>query len=80
MLAISSSKKSARQARTNYSKIILNTPFLYLGIWAVVANAGILGPTGPDDWLNVDDYQKVSDVMVFLGQYDSMTAFVVCRR
>ncbi|PAV84404.1 hypothetical protein WR25_19993 [Diploscapter pachys] len=35
------------------------------GIWAAVANAGILGATGPDDWLNADDYINTMQVNTF---------------
>lgn len=29
------------------------------GLWGVVANAGILGNSGPDDWLSAQDYINV---------------------
>ncbi|CAI5456040.1 unnamed protein product [Caenorhabditis angaria] len=35
------------------------------GVWGVVANAGILGNTGPDDWLNVNDYINTMQVNTF---------------
>ncbi|CAJ0566951.1 unnamed protein product, partial [Mesorhabditis spiculigera] len=28
------------------------------GLWGIVCNAGILGNSGPDDWLNAEDYMK----------------------
>jgi len=31
----------------------------------LVCNAGILGNTGPDDWLNISDYLKVMEVNTF---------------
>ncbi|CAB3399448.1 unnamed protein product [Caenorhabditis bovis] len=35
------------------------------GLWGIVANAGILGNTGPDDWLNVNDYINTMQVNTF---------------
>uniref|UniRef100_A0A914UMU7 Uncharacterized protein n=1 Tax=Plectus sambesii TaxID=2011161 RepID=A0A914UMU7_9BILA len=54
------SDQSVRDARDQIKEKVGSN-----GIWAVVANAGILGPTGPDDWLNVDDYQKTMNVNAF---------------
>ena len=28
------------------------------GLWALVNNAGILGPNAPDDWLPMSPYEK----------------------
>ncbi|XP_044044206.1 retinol dehydrogenase 7-like isoform X2 [Siniperca chuatsi] len=33
-----------------------------LGLWAVVNNAGVAVPSGPCDWLTVDDYKLMLDV------------------
>ncbi len=33
-----------------------------VGLWGVVNNAGIVGHFGPDDFLSVEDYQRVLDV------------------
>ncbi|EGT34440.1 hypothetical protein CAEBREN_08407 [Caenorhabditis brenneri] len=35
------------------------------GLWGVVANAGILGNSGPDDWLNAQDYINTMQVNTF---------------
>ncbi|KAF1748860.1 hypothetical protein GCK72_025327 [Caenorhabditis remanei] len=35
------------------------------GLWGVVANAGILGNSGPDDWLNTQDYINTMQVNTF---------------
>ncbi len=32
------------------------------GLWALVNNAGVPGAAGLDDWLRVEDYQKVMSV------------------
>ena len=29
------------------------------GIWAIMNNAGLVGNTGPAEWLTLDDYKKV---------------------
>ncbi|CCD70892.1 dietary restriction down regulated [Caenorhabditis elegans] len=35
------------------------------GLWGVVANAGILGNSGPDDWLSAQDYINTMQVNTF---------------
>uniref|UniRef100_A0A8R1I4P7 Uncharacterized protein n=1 Tax=Caenorhabditis japonica TaxID=281687 RepID=A0A8R1I4P7_CAEJA len=35
------------------------------GLWGVVANAGILGNSGPDDWLNAQDYINTMQINTF---------------
>ncbi|CAJ0572904.1 unnamed protein product, partial [Mesorhabditis spiculigera] len=35
------------------------------GLWGIVCNAGILGNSGPDDWLNAEDYMKTMSVNTF---------------
>ncbi|CAO4386668.1 unnamed protein product [Caenorhabditis nigoni] len=35
------------------------------GLWGVVANAGILGNSGPDDWLTAQDYINTMQVNTF---------------
>ncbi|CAD6190511.1 unnamed protein product [Caenorhabditis auriculariae] len=35
------------------------------GLWGVVANAGVLGNSGPDDWLNANDYIQTMQVNTF---------------
>ncbi|TNN61523.1 Retinol dehydrogenase 3 [Liparis tanakae] len=35
------------------------------GLWAVVNNAGVSVPTGPCDWLNIDDYKSMLEVNLF---------------
>lgn len=37
-------------------------PKIRLGLWALVNNAGILGASGPLDWMSLDMYQKALDV------------------
>lgn len=32
------------------------------GLWAVVNNAGVSVPSGPCDWMTVDDYKSMLDV------------------
>lgn len=36
------------------------------GLWGIVANAGILGNSGPDDWLNAQDYINVSQRKLYV--------------
>jgi len=45
------------------------------GLWAVMNNAGILGPIGPPDWLTVDDYKSVSEVNLY-GLIDVTLTFL----
>lgn len=37
------------------SVLVLSSP----GLWAVVNNAGVATPTGPTDWLNIEDYKSM---------------------
>lgn len=32
------------------------------GLWAVVNNAGVSMPSGPTDWLTIDDYKSMLNV------------------
>lgn len=43
--------------------IIYNTfIFPVSGLWGLVNNAGISVPTGPTEWMQVEDFKKVLDV------------------
>ena len=35
---------------------------LYPGLWGLVNNAGISIPSGPNEWLNKEDFAKILDV------------------
>jgi NAD(P)-dependent dehydrogenase (short-subunit alcohol dehydrogenase family) len=51
-------------------------PALYfVGVWALVNNAGALGQSGVDDWLEVDDFRFTLEVNV-LGVIRCTHAFL----
>lgn len=35
---------------------------MFVGLWAVVNNAGISFPTAPNDWLEIEDFKQMIDV------------------
>lgn len=35
---------------------------MFLGLWAVVNNAGVGVPTAPTDWLTIEDFKSMLDV------------------
>jgi NAD(P)-dependent dehydrogenase (short-subunit alcohol dehydrogenase family) len=45
------------------------------GLWAIMNNAGISGPLGPTEWMNIDDYKKVLAVNT-LGLIDVTMTFL----
>jgi len=45
------------------------------GLWGVMNNAGILGPTGPPDWQTVEDYKNIAAVNVY-GLVDVTLTFL----
>ncbi|CAI4233087.1 unnamed protein product [Auanema sp. JU1783] len=55
-----SNDESTKIFAENVGKIVGNK-----GLWGVVCNAGILGNSGPDDWLNVNDYIQAMSVNTF---------------
>lgn len=36
-----------------------------VGLWAVVNNAGVSTPSGPTDWLTVEDFKQMLSVNLF---------------
>jgi NAD(P)-dependent dehydrogenase (short-subunit alcohol dehydrogenase family) len=45
------------------------------GLWAIMNNAGILGPTGPPDWQTIEDYKAIAAVNVY-GLVDVTLTFL----
>lgn len=35
---------------------------IFTGLWGVVNNAGVSVPSGPCDWLSIEDYKSMLDV------------------
>lgn len=42
--------------------VVLSLPVLPLGLWALVNNAGVGLPSGPNEWLTKEDFVKVINV------------------
>jgi len=45
------------------------------GVWGIMNNAGILGPTGPPDWQTIEDYKAIAAVNVY-GLVDVTLTFL----
>lgn len=48
---------------------------VYPGLWAVVNNAGVALPSGPTDWLTIEDYKSM--LAVNLGGVIDVTLSVI---
>ena len=72
---ITISAKSGKIPHCEKTQCLITYIAIIAGLWRVINNAGIMGQAGPEDWRNMDEYNKVIAVNLF-GLIDVTKTFL----